>query len=399
MHNVRKISEDLFYTGASDRRLNLFENVYPIPLGVSYNSYVLLDEKTVLLDTCDKSVGEVFLENVAAALSGRPLDVLVVNHMEPDHAATVMRVLEKHPEARIYCTNGAKNMLGNFFEADLAGRIHVVKEGEKLCCGKHTLAFYTAPMVHWPEVMVTYDETDGVLFSADAFGTFGALNGDLYADEGGAGKMEWDEVRRYYTNIVGKYGNQVQALLKKAARLDIRLICPLHGPVLRAADIGEIIAKYDLWSRWEGEEGLVIFCASIYGGTQNAMDRLACMLSDRGVKGVRLYDVSALDRSFLLSEAYRAKVCVFASASYNAGVFVKMEDLLHDLKAHDFKNHRVAFVENGSWAPSAAKTMKAILEGQALETVGETVTLKSAPHGRDEAALEALADALKEAMA
>ncbi len=398
MQNARKISEDLFYVGASDRRLNLFENAYPIPMGISYNSYLLLDEKTVLLDTCDKAVGEVFLENVSHVLGGRPLDVLVVDHMEMDHAATVMRVLDKHPETQIYCTNGAKNMLGNFFEADLSARLHVVKDGEKLCCGKHTLAFYTAPMVHWPEVMVTYDETDGVLYSADAFGTFGALNGDLYADESGVGRQEWDEMRRYYTNIVGKYGNQVQALLKKAARLDIRMICPLHGPVWRR-DLETLIGKYDLWSRWEGEEGLVIFCASIYGGTQNAMDKLACMLSDRGVKGVRLYDLSAQDQSFLLAEAYRARVCVFASSSYNAGVFVKMEDLLHDLKAHDFKNHKVAFVENGSWAPSAAKTMKAILDGQALEEVGPTVTLKSAPHARDEAALTALADALKEAMA
>ena len=397
MNNVRKISEDLFYVGASDRRLHLFENVYPIPQGVSYNSYVLLDEKTVLLDTCDRSVGDLFLENVEAALSGRPLDVLVVDHMEPDHGATVLRVMEKYPMAEIWCTNGAKNMLGNFFDADLTSRIRVVKEGEKRSCGRHTLAFYTAPMVHWPEVMVTFDETTGTLFSADAFGTFGALNGDLYADEGAIGKAEWDEMRRYYANIVGKYGNQVQALLKKASGLDIRRIFPLHGPLWREG-LGELLSRYDRWSRWEGEEGIVIFCASIYGGTQNAMDRLAALLSDRGVKGVRVYDVSAQDPSFLLAEAFRAKICVFASSSYNAGVFVKMEDLLHDLKAHDFKNHKAAFVENGSWAPSAAKTMKGILEGQALETVGETVTIRSAPHARDEKALEALADALKEAL-
>ena len=397
MHNVRKITEDLFYVGASDRRLHLFENVYPVPQGVSYNSYVLLDEKTVLLDTCDRAVADLFLENLEKALQGRPLDYLVVDHMEPDHGATVLRVAEKYPTAQILCTNGAKNMLANFFDADLTGRIRVVKEGEKLSCGRHTLAFYTAPMVHWPEVMVTFDETAGTLFSADAFGSFGALNGDLFADEGDFGKAEWDEMRRYYANIVGKYGSQVQALLKKASGLDIRMLCPLHGPLWRR-DLEAVIARYGLWSRWEGEEGLVIFCASIYGGTQNAMDRLAALLSDRGVKGVKVYDVSGQDPSFLLAEAFRAKVCVFASSSYNAGVFVKMEDLLHDLKAHDYKNHRVAYVENGSWAPTAAKTMKAILEGQALETVGETVTLRSAPHAKDEGALEALADALKEAL-
>ena len=390
MHNARRITEDLYYVGASDRRLNLFENVYPIPMGVSYNSFMLLDEKTALLDTCDRSVEGVFMENLAHVLNGRALDYVVVDHMEPDHGATLLKVMEKYPSAQAVCTAGAAKMIGQFFGAGLEGRVRTVKEGEKLSLGRHTLAFYTAPMVHWPEVMVTYDESDGTLFSADAFGTFGALDGDLYADEGGA---DWNEMRRYYANIVGKYGAQVQNLLKKAAKLDIRRICPLHGPIWRK-DFGALIEKYDLWSRWEGEEGLVIFCASVYGGTQNAMDRLAAMLSDRGVKGVKVYDVSAQDRSFLVAEAYRARVAVFASSSYNAGVFVRMEDLLHDLKAHDYKNHRVAYVENGSWAPTAAKTMKAILEGQALETVGETVTVRSAAHEKDAVALEALADAL-----
>ncbi len=394
MRNERKIGGELYYVGVSDRRLKLFENVYPVPMGVSYNSYVLTDEKTALLDTCDRSVADVFMENTAAALGGRALDYVVVDHMEPDHGATLLRVMEKYPGAQIVCTAGAARMIGQFFDADLSGRIRCVKEGEKLSLGKHTLAFYTAPMVHWPEVMVTFDETDGVLFSADAFGTFGALDGDLYADETAP---DWGEMRRYYANIVGKYGAQVQNLLKKAAGLNIRLICPLHGPVWRG-DFGTLIAKYDLWSRWEGEEGLVIFCASIYGGTQNAADRLAAMLSDRGIKGVRVYDVSSHDQSFLVAEAFRCRAAVLAASSYNAGVFVKMEEFLRDLKAHDFKNHRVAFVENGSWAPSAAKEMKAILEGLKLETVGETVTLRSVPHEKDAAALEALADALCAAM-
>ncbi len=390
MHNARAIKDDLYYVGASDRRLNLFENVYPIPMGISYNSYLLLDEKTVLLDTCDRGVEGVFTENVAHVLNGRDLDYVVVDHMEPDHGATLLAVLRKYPGATAVCTAGAAKMIGQFFDAGLEGRIRIVKEGEKLSCGRHTLAFYTAPMVHWPEVMVTYDETDGILFSADAFGTFGALDGDLYADECGADAAE---MRRYYANIVGKYGVQVQNLLKKAAKLDIRMICPLHGPIWRQ-ELDTLIRKYDLWSRWEGEEGLVIFCASIYGGTQNAADRLASMLSERGVRGVKVYDVSCQDPSFLVAEAFRCRAAVFASSSYNAGVFVRMEDLLHDLKAHDFKNHLIAYVENGSWAPSAAKTMKAILEGQALTVVGETVTIRSAAHEKDEAALAALADAL-----
>ena len=390
MHNARKISDGLVYVGASDRRLKLFENVYPVPMGVSYNSYVLLDGKTALLDTCDRAVAEVFAENVAHALDGRALDYVVVDHMEPDHGASLLKVLEKYPEARVICTAGAARMIGQFFEGVPADRIKTVKEGEKLSLGKHTLSFYTAPMVHWPEVMVTYDETDGVLFSADAFGSFGALDGDLFADETGA---DWNEMRRYYANIVGKYGAQVQNLLKKAAKLDIKMICPLHGPVWRS-EFGALIEKYDLWSRWEGEGGLVIFCASIYGGTQNAADRLASMLSEKGVRGVKVYDVSSQDQSFLVAEAFRCRAAVLASSSYNAGVFVKMEEFLRDLKAHDYKNHLVAFVENGSWAPSAAKEMKAILEGQALETVGDTVTLRSAPHEKDAAALEDLADAL-----
>ena len=267
MHNARMIREDLYYVGASDRRLNLFENVYPIPMGVSYNSYLLLDEKTALLDTCDRSVEGVFMENVAHVLKGRSLDYLIVNHMEPDHGATVLAVMEKYPQAQVICTAGAAKLIGQFFDGAPLGRIRMVKEGEKLCLGKHTLAFYTAPMVHWPEVMVTYDETEGTLFSADAFGTFGALNGDLYADED---KPDFGEMRRYYANIVGKYGVQVQNLMKKAAKLDIRMICPLHGPIWRQ-DLDKLLGKYDLWSRWEGEEGLVIFCASIYGGTMNAM--------------------------------------------------------------------------------------------------------------------------------
>ena len=395
MQNTKRISSDLIYVGASDRRLHLFENVYPIPFGVSYNAYVLLDEKAVLLDTCDKEVTGAFLENLRYALNGRPLDALIVNHMEPDHAANIARVLDLYPDAEVYLTLAASKMLQQFFGAAYAPRLHTVKEGDSLNTGRHTLKFIAAPMVHWPEVMVTFDETDGVLFSADAFGTFGALNGSLFADEEEISRFEWDEMRRYYANIVGKYGVQVQNLLKKASALPIRMICPLHGPIWRE-NLSALLEKYDLWSRWQGEEGVVIFCASIYGNTLSAMERLAALLNEKGVKHVRLYDLSAQDPSFMLAEAFRAKAAVFASASYNAGVFIKMEELLHDLKAHDYKNHVVAYVENGTWAPSAAKTMKGILEGQALTVAGETLTIRSVLS--DEAPLCALADVLKEAI-
>ena len=391
MHITQSVTEDLIYLGASDRRGRLFENVYPIPEGVSYNSYLLKDEKTALLDTADKAVSERFWANLKAALGGGAPDWLIISHMEPDHAANIAAVLAHYPETRVLCTAGASRMLDQFFGPIPAERKQIVKEGETLCLGRHTLRFFTAPMVHWPEVMVTFDETDGTLFSADAFGTFGALNGALFADEAETGAHEWAEMLRYYANIVGKYGAQVQALLKKAAGLPVRMICPLHGPV-RRKEIPELLSRYDRWSRGEGE-GVVIFCGTIYGHTQDAADYLAVQLNRRGVTNVRVHDVSAREPSSLLAEAWRCGTAVFASSSYNAGVFVNMENLLHDLKAHDWKNRKVAYIENGTWAPSAARTMKAILEGQNLTEIGSTVTIRSSADG-SEAALDALADAI-----
>ena len=397
MHTVRNISDAVRYVGCSDRRLKLFENVYPVPLGMSYNAYVILDRETALMDTADQAVSEAFMDNLTAALGGRTLDHLIIHHMEPDHGANVKNVVRAYPNVKIHCTAGAVRMLQQFAGADIAKAAVPVKEKDTLCLGEHTLTFMTAPMVHWPEVMVSFEEKEGMLFSADAFGTFGALGGSLWADRAGYTPRERDEYRRYYANIVGKYGRQVQALLKKAAPLDIKYVLPLHGPLWRG-DISPLLKDYDLWSRWEGESGVVIFCGTIYGHTMRAAEKLAALLDDRGVSDVSVIDISGQDLSFLVAEAFRCRAAVFAAASYNAGVFQPMETLLHDLKAHDWQNHTAAFLENGTWAPSAGKTMRAILEGAAVNVLDETLTIRSAPTQENENALAAMADALAAAL-
>lgn len=395
MHNIRKITDDLYYVGASDRRLALFENVYPIPRGVSYNSYVLLDEKTVLLDTADSAVSQQFFENVAAALAGRGLDYLVVNHMEPDHCALIEDLVLRYPDVRIVTNAKAATMIRQFFTFDVDSRLQLVKEGDTLCSGRHTLAFVMAPMVHWPEAMVTYDTTDKVLFSADAFGTFGALNGNIYADEVDFDRDWLDDARRYLVNIVGKYGMQVQAVLKKAAKLDIQMICPLHGPIWRK-DIGYFIAKYDLWSRYEAEQhGIMIAYGSIYGHTAAAAERLASLLAERGVRNIAMYDVSHTDVSYLVSEAFRYSHIVLASSTYNNGIFTPMENLLLDLKAHNLQNRTVAIIENGTWAPVSGKLMRAIIdEMKNMTVIDQSLTLKSAMKEDQADTLSAMADAI-----
>ncbi|MCR5444360.1 MAG: FprA family A-type flavoprotein [Bacteroidales bacterium] len=392
MQNTQFIGNDLVYVGASDRKLSLFENVYPIPRGVSYNSYLLLDEKTALLDTCDASVAAQFFENVEYALGERRLDYVVVNHMEPDHAATLMDILMRHPEATVVCTAKAAQMVEQFFGKKPVNAM-VVKEGDSLMLGRHQLVFTMAPMVHWPEVMMTYDQTDKVLFSADAFGTFGALSGNLYADEVNF-ECEWlNEARRYYINIVGKYGLQVQNVLKKAAAMDIRMICPLHGPVWRS-HLDWIIAKHDLWSRYEPEEkAVVIIYGSIYGHTEAAALRLGTLLAQRGIKAIKAYDASHTHVSKLVGECFRASHIVLASSTYNNGIFTPMENLLADLKAHAWQRRTVALIENGSWAAQSGKLMRAELEQMKDITVlGDTISLKSAAQPAQEEQLAALAD-------
>ena len=398
MHCTKKITSDLVWVGADDRRLAFFEGVYGVPEGVSYNSYLLLDEKTVLFDTVDKAVAHNFFENVAYALGGRKLDYLVVHHMEPDHAATIEDIALRYPEATIVCNAKIKDMLSRFFPTDLSGRVKLFKEGDTLSTGRHNLTFVMAPMVHWPEVMMSYDSTDGILFSADAFGSFGALNGRIFADEVDFMHDCIDEARRYYTNIVGKYGMQVQAVLKKAAGLDIKLVCPLHSFVWRQG-FGDFLEKYVKWATYEPEEkGVLIAYASVYGHTENAANILAAKLCDRGVK-VKMYDTSVTAPSFILSDAFKYSHLVFAATTYNAGIFSTMSQLLHEIAEHNLQNRKIALIENGSWAPTSGGLMRKLLEGlKGTEFIGDTLTLKSALTEGQLADLDVLADAIAESV-
>ena len=399
MHNTRKIQEDLIYVGANDRRLALFENHYPIPRGVSYNAYVVLDEKTVLLDTADAAVSDQFFENVEYALGGRPLDYIIVNHMEPDHCASLGRLLEVYPEATIICNSKTLTMIHQFFRNNVEDRVMIIKEGDTFSSGRHVFTFVMAPMVHWPEAMVTYDVTDKILFSADAFGTWGALNGNLYNDDVNFERDWLDDARRYYTNIVGKYGPQVQALLGKAAGLEINMICPLHGPVIRS-DFGFFLDKYQKWSTYEPEEKAVMIAyGSIYGGTAAAADILANKLAERGVKNITVYDTSATHSSYILADAFRCSHLVFASATYNNNIFSTMEHLLHELKAHNLSNRTVALIQNGTWGPNAGKQMRELLEGMKnMNILDGMVTIKSRLAEGQMSELDALADAIVASM-
>lgn len=395
MHSTRKVTDDLIYVGGSDRRLSRFENLFPIPKGVSYNSYVLLDEKTVLFDTADESISRQYIENVVHALNGRPLDYMVVQHMEPDHCAMIDDMLRRYPEAKMVCSAKAVGMFAQFYGTDVAARALVVKEGDKLSTGEHTLHFVMAPMVHWPEVMVTYDEKDKILFSADAFGTFGALAGNIFDDEITFDTTWMNDARRYYANIVGKYGVQVQALLKKAASLDIEMICPLHGPIWRK-DLGLLLEKYQKWSTYEPEDKTVMIAyATMYGNTENAANVLAGMLADKGVKNIAMYDVSETDVSELVAESFRCSHLVLAAPTYNSGIQPKMEAYLSDIKTLNLQNRTVAVIDNGTWAATAGKQMIGMLEGMKNMTILEnTISIKSALAENQLGALEALADEL-----
>ena len=393
MHCVKKVTDDLYWIGGSDRRLALFENVYPIPRGVSYNSYVLLDEKTVLLDTVDASISGLFFENLEHVLNGRTLDYLIVNHMEPDHCAIIADVVRRYPDVKLVCNAKTVPMLKQFFDFPVEDRTVIVKEMDTLCTGKHTFAFVMAPMVHWPEAMVSYDTVDKILFSADGFGTFGAINGNLFADEVNFERDWLDDARRYFINIVGKYGVQVQNLLKKAATLEIKMICPLHGPVWRE-NLGWFIEKYDTWSSYKPEDQAVMIAyASIYGNTENAAEILASKLADKGVKNIAMYDVSVTDPSVIVSESFRCSHLVFAAPSYNGGIFTKMETVLSELKAHSLQNRTVAIMENGTWAPVAGRQMREIFaDTKDIELLDEGVSIRSAVKEAQEESLEALAE-------
>lgn len=380
MYNMRKITSDLFWIGASDRRLALFENVYPVPYGISYNSYVLVDDKTVLFDTVDSAVAEQFFANLNNVLKGKNLDYMIINHMEPDHCSQIAKVINTYPNTKIVCTAKSKQMIEQFFALELAEEQFIlVKDGDILQTGKHELTFVSAPMVHWPEVMVTFDKTDGILFSADAFGNFGALNGNIFADEVDFSRDYLDEARRYYCNIVGKYGQQVQMLLKKASDLPIKIICPLHGFIWRN-NFEFFIDKYKKWSAYEAEEkGVVIAYGSIYGNTENTCEILATKLAEKGLKNIKTYDVSVTHHSYIISEAFRFSHLVFAAPTYNAGIFVNMDSLLRDITAHNLQNKTIALIDNGSWAAICAKQMKEELSKLKNCSILEpTISIKSA---------------------
>ena len=396
VHNVRKITEDLIYLGVNDRRTELFENVYPIPRGVSYNSYLLLDEQTVLFDTVDRNASAQFFENLTCALNGRKLDYFVINHMEPDHCSAISEVLHRYPEVKLLFTRAAAPLITQFFGFDPMQHGYAVKEGTELSTGRHKLVFIMAPMVHWPEAMMTYDATDKVLFSADGFGSFGALDGNLFADEVNF-ETEWiADARRYFCNIVGKYGPQVQAVLAKAATVDIQMICPLHGPIWRE-NLGYILDKYSKWSSYtpEDPDGVMVVYGSVYGGTENAASVVASRLSMGGLRNVKVYDVSKTHVSELIGEAFRCGHIVLASITYNMGIFTPMKNFIMDLAAHNLQNRTYSLVENGSWSPVSGMMMKELLDGMAgMRQVGETVTIKSTTDAASYEQLTALADAV-----
>ena len=396
MYCTKKIASDLVWVGANDRRLAMFEGVYSVPAGVSYNSYLLTDEKTVLFDTVDKAVSRTFFENLEHELGGRPLDYVIVHHMEPDHSATLSELLLRHPEPTVVCNDKTAVMIAQFFGKDAVKNMQLVKEGDVLSAGAHELTFYLAPMIHWPEVMMTYDKSAHTLFTADAFGVFGALNGAIFADEVDFDRDYLKEARRYYTNIVGKYGVQVQNLFKKIAGLDIQMLCPLHGFIWRR-DLGYILEKYNLWSTYTPEDkGVMIAYASIYGNTENAAEILASKLRERGVR-TAMYDVSVTPASDIIAECFRWSHLVFASATYNGGIFVTMDELLRDIAAHNLQKRTVAFMENGTWASVSARQMAAILAPLKNMTVLEqSVAIRSSLTEGQLAEIEALADVIAE---
>lgn len=398
MFCVRKVTEDLYWVGGNDRRLALFENIHPIPRGVSYNSYLLLDEKTVLFDTVDWSIGRQFLDNVQAVLNGRNLDYLVINHMEPDHGASIEEIILRYPDVKIISTEKSF-MLMRQFGFNIDGRIEEVSEGDTKSFGKHEVTFIAAPMVHWPEAMVTFDNTNGVLFSADAFGSFGALDGKLFNDEVDFERDWIDDARRYYTNIVGKYGPHVQSLLKKASGIDIKMICPLHGPVWRT-NLGYFLDKYDKWSKYEPEEkGVMIVYASMYGNTESAVESLATKFVEKGIKNVVMYDVSSTHVSNLISETFRVSHVVLASVTYNLGIYPPMHNYLMDMKALNLQNRTFAIIENGSWACRSGNLMREFLEGMRDMTVlDDKVTLVSSMKEDNITDMDILVDSVMESM-
>lgn len=397
MHNIKKVAENTYWIGGEDKKIGLFENVFPVPDGISYNSYFVDDEKTVLIDTADRAIADLFFDNLDYVLKGRGLDYLIINHMEPDHCALINEVYKKYPNLTIMCNKKAENLIHQFFEG-IDVKINTINEGDSLNTGNHEFVFYMAPMVHWPETIVTYDKKTKALFSGDAFGIFGGLNGDIFADTNRFEDSWLPNARRYYSNIVGKYGMQVQNLLKKAAKLDISMLCPLHGPVI-AEDLNKYIEKYDLWSRFEPEEkSCCIAYASVYGHTENVCNILASKLEERGIRNIHMFDVSRIDHSYILSNIFYASNIVLASITYNNGLFAKMDELIAHITTHNIQNRTVTIIENGSWVPQAGKKIEELLTPLKMSFTDTRLTIKSSLKSDQLEILDKIADEICESM-
>lgn len=378
MHCVQNISKNIYWVGGNDRRLERFENMFPIPNGVCYNSYLIMDEKTALMDTVDTAISRLFIDNITHVLDGRDLDYLIINHMEPDHCANIEELLRRYPNIKIVGNKKTFQFIGQFYDFDFSMNTHEVKDCDTLCLGKHNLKFMTMPMIHWPEVMFSYEETEKILFSADAFGTFGALSGNIFADETDFENHYLEEARRYYSNIVGKYGPQVQGALKKLSSMDVKIICSLHGPIWRE-NIEYFIDKYNKWSKYEPEKnGVVLVYASMYGNMENTMNLIANKLAQRGVKDMRMYDISKTHPSYIVSDIWKYSHVIFGSVTYNMGLYYGMESLLNELKSLNVQNRKVGLVGSGTWSPQAVKIMEEIISTMKnMEIVGSPFEIVS----------------------
>lgn len=400
MNSAYEIHPNVYWVGGNDRRIERFENMFPLTNGVAYNSYLVMDEKTALLDTVDAAISAEYIENIKSVLQDRTLDYLVVNHMEPDHCANIEEIMRRYPSVQIIGNAKTLQFFNQYYTMNMADHFLEVKEGQEISLGSYVLRFYMAPMVHWPEVMVTYETTRGILFAADAFGAFGALSGNLFADEVDYDSYFLDEARRYYTNIVGRYGSQVQALLKKLEGLPINMICSLHGHIWRGEMISYILDKYDKWSRYIPEKkGVVLAYASMYGNTENAVLALASKLAKRGVKDMRIYDVSKTHPSYIISDIFKYSNVVFASPTYNMHLYFPMDSLLRELSVLNISNRKVSLIGNHTWSSAALKTMTELVNGMKnMEIVGTPIDIKSSLREDREHELDALADAISESL-
>lgn len=395
MYNVREISPQIYWIGGNDRRLEQFENLFPLTNGVSYNSWLILDEKTAIIDTVDDAVTDQYLENIEHLMQGRELDYLIINHMEPDHCGNIENLVRRYPNVKVVGNKKSFQLFNQFYNMDITNNQMLVGEGDEISLGKHNLKIITAPMVHWPEVMMNYETTEGILFAADAFGTFGALTGNLFDDEVDYRNLYLDESRRYYANIVGKFGAQVQSVFRKISSFKINMICSLHGPIFRS-DLNLILDLYDKWSKYEPEkEGVVIFYGSMYGNTANTADALANKLGQRGVKDIRVYDVSKTHPSYIISDIWKYSHLVAAAPTYNMGLYYPMDNLLHEMAALGVKNRKVAIIGNHSWSSAAQKLMTERFSSMKnMEIIGETFDIKSRLKDDEEQKLDDLADVI-----